>query len=100
MKSIGYIATTIGLMFYSAILSAFALCKMWGWFITPAFDLPGIGMTTAIGISLIVGYLTKKESVDNKNDDSYGVTLVKGFIVATKKPGFFLFTGWVVTLFM
>ncbi len=99
MKAIGYISTTIILMVYAAMLNGWALAKLWSWFIVKTFELPALSIPAAIGLSMVVGYLTHQMS-DKKNEDEYLETLVKGAVVATVKPIFALLFGAIVKLWL
>jgi putative Mn2+ efflux pump MntP len=99
MKIIGYISTTIILMVYAAMLNGWALAKLWSWFIVQTFNLPVLSIPAAIGLSMVVGYLTHQMS-DKKNEDEYWETLVKGGVAATVKPIFALLFGAIVKLWL
>ena len=99
MKGLGYIVATIGVWGLCAVFGCFEICKAWSWFIVTGFIAPEITMTTAIGLSMIVGYLTQRVDADKK-DVPFGDTLIKGLAVGISKPLCLLFFGWIVTLFM
>lgn len=86
---------TIALTFGTAVLKGWVLTKLWVWFIIPIFHLPVLGIAQAIGISLIMHYLTN-ENPDRKDDrkwfESVATAVVMPFIV--------LLMGWIVTLFL
>lgn len=52
------IAAMLGLAAIDAIWSGYVLTCLWGWFVVPTFALPPLTLAQAIGVSLIVGYLT------------------------------------------
>lgn len=88
-----------------AVWGGYVLSTLWGWFITPKFEgAPEIGVASAIGISLIIRYLTNhtgydpvKELLDTRTrlqKFSHGIaSLLVG-------PAMALGFGWVVHLFM
>lgn len=84
------------LLLITSIFKGWALSIMWGWFMVPTLDLPSISIVQAIGIALVIGYLTREISADN--DDDY--SLVGKIIFEIFKGGFILATGWIVHLFM
>lgn len=99
MKAIGYLFVTILIVVYATILNGWALAKLWSWFIVKTFELPPLSIPAAIGLSIVVGYLTHQ--LDTKeNKDEYWKTLVKGLALATAKPIFTLLFGWIVQLWI
>lgn len=47
----------------SYVLNAWAIIKLWGWFIYPNYGLPVPGKATALGIALLVGLMTHQYQV-------------------------------------
>jgi hypothetical protein len=99
MKAIGYTATIIGLMFFSAIFSGYALSVLWDWFVVPYFGVAAISIPLAIGLALIVQYLTHQEQKTEPGKDVASI-LIEGFVRAIFKPLFALAFGWIVTLWL
>ena len=58
-------------MAIGSIFNGYALSVLWGWFVVPVFGLPQISIVPAIGIAIVVSYLTyqmhdcKKEENEN-----------------------------------
>ena len=77
------------------IWNGFVLQQLWGWFAVEKFALPPLSIAEAIGISLIVGFLTTHVS-DAKEKQEAWITLVAGVI----NTGIVLLIGFVVHLFM
>lgn len=101
MKIIGSLVVVFVSIFLSACWSGYVLSILWGWFMVTTFALPPLTIPAAIGMSLIVGYLThqiKDEDVDNDKD--FKETMIRAIIIATIKPAFALLVGWIITLFM
>lgn len=98
MKTLGIIVAIIAAMFLSAIWSGYVLTVLWGWFIVPLFGLPALSLVYAIGLSLVVGYLTHQLTpTSGKEVNEY---LMTAGWYAFIKPLVFLGVGFVVTLFM
>ncbi len=97
MKVIGYITAFIIAWGGSTLWSAFALCKMWQWFIVSEFGVPPLKMATAIGVSMVVTYLTHQMS---NNDKPLAQQFPLLCAMAFLKPTFLLLFGWIITLFM
>jgi hypothetical protein len=97
----GFVGVVI-LIAVSSIFNGYALSVMWGWFMVPVFQLPQLTVAPAIGIALVVGYLTKQYD-DNSSDDkdkSFGYVLFKSTVIAFVRPLFALLFGYIVHLFM
>lgn len=77
---------------FIAILRGFALSYLWQWFITP-FGLPELGIAHAIGISMIVGFLTYQH---NGSEEANKGVLAVTFL----SPLMALFFGYIVHSFM
>jgi len=100
MKFIGYITTTIIVIFLSAIFSGYVLSVLWGWFILPVFDAPTLTISSAIGLSIVVGFIARDYPEENNKGDSPSDILGKAILKAAIKPLMVLLVGWIVTLFM
>ncbi len=99
MKAIGYIATTIILLALTVTYSGYALSVLWGWFIVPIFSLPVLSIPAAIGLALIVNYLTQ-DWKQNESDSSGNDALLKLAAVGFIKPTFALFFGYIYVQFI
>ena len=97
---VGVIGITIFLFLFVgalALLRAFVLIKLWGWFMIPLMAQfidtpPHLNYPIAIGLSIIAGMF---QSTTTKQEDSLKVILVP--ILA---PLITLLMGWIVHLFM
>ncbi len=89
------------LIIVSSIFNGYALSVLWGWFIVPTFNAPKLTVVPAIGIALVVSYMTHQ--VDTSKDDDKR-NLREKFVSLTVevigKPLFALFFGSVVQMFM
>jgi hypothetical protein len=94
------LATYLILSPFFFALSGWVLSVLWGWFLVrEPFSLPAIGLVEAIGLSLIVGYLThgfrpQSECVDQDAAFFQGL----GYMVA--KPILALVFGFVIKGFL
>lgn len=100
MVFIGYAATTVILMALSACWSGYALSVLWSWFFVPTFSLPVISIPAAIGIAIVVGYMTKQDQEAKTDGESFGEVLVKASVRAAIKPAVALSIGALVRLWM
>ena len=99
MKAIGIVTSAIIVIFYGAAMDGWALTKLWAWFVVPVFSLPALNIPQAIGIALLVGYLTTSISKTEKEDE-FGLLLAKAIAIATFKPLLALGCGAVVRAFL
>lgn len=79
----------------SAIWRGFVLSLLWAWFIVPLFGLPALSIPYAIGLSIVVGFLSHQAGkVDD--DQNWGSAVT----VAALYPALALLAGWIVTKFI
>ena len=88
------------LMVFSSIFNGYALSVLWGWFIVPTFGAPSLDVVPAIGISMVVSYLTYQIHSSEEEEIPFGAKITRGVTVAIMKPLLALFFGWIVHLFM
>ncbi len=92
---------TLVLMAIGYVFSGYALSILWGWFMVPVFELPEISVVPAIGIIIVVGYLTKQYGIiDEDKNESFETRFLKDFVKAIFVPAYSLFLGYIVHLFM
>jgi len=100
LSAIGLLLTGfIGILVMSSIMNGFVLTKLWAWFMVPAFGLPQLSIPIAIGISIVIRYLTYQKPPEPEganNINKIGETL--GFVIVY--PIMTLFIGWVVHFFI
>jgi hypothetical protein len=103
MAALAVLGAIVGiplLIALSSIFNGYALKVLWGWFIVPVFHLPQLSIPSAIGIALVVGYLTKQSS-DCETKKREGVaTILYPILEAILKPSIALCIGWIVQRFM
>lgn len=98
MKVIGYSVSFVAIIILSTLWSGYALSVLWGWFVAGTFGLPQLTINSAIGLAIIVGYMTK--TIDTqKSGKSANEVLVNGVLLGILKPALALATGWIVRLF-
>ncbi|OGL32324.1 hypothetical protein A3F64_03165 [Candidatus Saccharibacteria bacterium RIFCSPHIGHO2_12_FULL_42_8] len=98
---VGYVGLIGALIGISSILNGWVLSILWGWFVVPTFDAPDISVVQAIGLALVVRFLTHSRSIEESDDSmSKEEKLQKAAIVAIASPLFALFFGWIVHFFM
>lgn len=87
----------------SYILNGWALSILWAWYIAP-FGLPPLTIPRAIGIALVVGFLTNglrtKQCKDNRSRDEKREDALGLCIAGILSPLITLFIGWIVYQFV
>jgi hypothetical protein len=98
MKAIGYIATFLITTVFGSIWNGYVLAILWRWFVVKPFGAPALTVATAIGISLVVGYLTHQRQVDTDAEKakSMEMRLMEALLWMLLKPAFALAVGAVV----
>ena len=71
----------------------------WGWFIVPIFNAPPINIASALGIVILVTFLTKGVSHKKTIDEDIDEIAADFFKSAVQLAGF-LGLGWITHLFM
>lgn len=101
MKIIGSVVATVVALVLGAIIGGFVLSKLWVWFMVPIFDLNPLRIVEAIGLTFIVGYMTKDPVESGKTlEGPFLEELLKAFLQTLVMAGGFLFIGWIIQLFM
>lgn len=95
---VGIIIAFFALAFVSACWSGYVLSILWGWFMVPVFHLPVLSIPTAIGIALVIGYLTKQSTSDLEKKEDH--KWYSAFVEAFTKPAVSLLVGWIVKQFL
>lgn len=67
MKSIGYFTISVFAIVIGSLWYGYAFSILWGWFIVPIFHTPTLSLPAAIGVSLVVGYLTHQIIPEDKS---------------------------------
>lgn len=90
----GGLALVPAMLLASAALGGWVISVLWGWFVVPTFHVAAITVPQAIGVDLIVTYMTWH---GYKADDAgFWTAFSKACIV---KPGSVLFIGWAIHRF-
>lgn len=92
------VAVFVGITVLASLFNGWALSVLWGWFLVP-LGLPQIGMAHAIGIGLLVGFLTKTHLHAEKEFDSKWEKAAAHTAVILN-PLLVVGMGWVIAQFM
>ena len=96
MASILAILSIFAVVAIGLIWRGFVLSVLWGWFIIPVFPaMPVLSIPVAIGIAIVVSFLTYQLNSKEKSDQP-----IQQMGVALLYPGVVLILGWIVTFFL
>lgn len=76
----------------------FVLSKLWGWFLVPMLGAPAIGIVGALGVSLVIEFITNQGT--NSQTQSPYEMLATSIVHEFVYPAMMLFIGWIIQLFM
>lgn len=99
MKIIWYITSFVVVVFLASIWSGYALSILWGWFIVSAFHLPVLSIPEAIGVAMIVNYMTYHGTPTDK-EKSFADQIIGGVAMGIARPALALFSGWIVKFWL
>lgn len=99
LSCIGAIALLVGVIVVTALMSGWALSVLWGWFIVPVFELPQLTLIQAIGVGMVVSFLTRSSwKKEEKKETSEAI--IEAVVTAIGLPLISVGFGWVVMWFM
>ena len=87
----------LGVLTLMIIWQGYVLSILWDWFIAPDFHITALGLAEAIGLTLIINYLTKSVDTDKKYELS---DLGRKVFSSITMPLVALGIGWVVHFFV
>ena len=86
---------------FAYALDGYALTILWKWFVLAKFNLPIINVPEAIGLAIIIGYLTKQIQLRDKDKDKEPLErCCEALALMVLKPGLALLVGWIVKFWM
>ena len=92
-----YIAPTIA----ATILNGLVFMKLWAWFIIPTFGFSPLTLVPALGLGMVVGFLTHQYVPANQNDGRTKDERLYGAIAyLLVYPLMTLGVGYIIHLFM
>jgi hypothetical protein len=99
MKVIGIITVTLVTMVLSTILNGWAFSLLWEWFVSP-LGYPVLSVPQAIGLSLVIAYVTHQYNKDEHKGQSFPEVLAWGISLAVVKPMMSLGVGLIIKSFI
>ena len=100
MTTFGGVIGLLGLMVLSSMWKGYVLTVLWAWFVVPTFGLPALAVAPAIGLSLLVSFLTHQGDAIKEPEGSSLERTSKAVSLALVMPALVLGIGWVVRQFM
>jgi len=81
-----------------SVWEGFVFLKLWAWFVVPTFGLPMLTIPVAIGLALLIGFLTHQRNGEPDADPmDYAI---KSFSHGFVNAGAILLIGYIVTFFL
>ena len=96
---VGFTVVVPVIIAVNAMLNGWVLSMLWGWFMVPTLGLPVLSLAPAIGIALVISYLTH-QTIDCESKKKELEEKVAYAALVILRPFFVLFFGWVVHLCM
>ncbi len=88
----GSIASDLLFVIIDILFGGFVTMVLWGWFISPTFNVHGLGLTQSIGLNIFISLFTARS---NPGDDQFSRRVIF-FLTLLVALGL----GWIVHLFM
>lgn len=83
----------------SVIFDGFVLATLWRWFIVTTFNVIPLQIPQALGIALVIKYLTRPIKSEDKTQDKKE-QLIKVLVITVLGPLFVLGYGWIIYQFI
>lgn len=100
MKILIVLAALFGVAVAGMTWSGFVLSFLWGWFFVPAFGVPAISVPSAIGIVLIMHYMTNKYQNKSNDEITKWEHVAEKIGIEVMKPAVTLLIGLIVKQWM
>jgi hypothetical protein len=88
-------ASAVGIVVLGSVLRGLTISVLWGWFIVPTFNIAALSIPVAIGVGLILSYITHQE-IKTDGDKKVADIIIRTILNPLVVIGF----GWIVKLFM
>lgn len=99
----GYIGITtliILAILISTITYGWTLSVLWKWFAVPILGLPPVSIMEAMGIALVIGFLSRQMPSSNIKDKSAAELFGAYLGSAIFYPFVILILGWIISMIM
>lgn len=99
MKPILFLLSLPTILILGPILRGWVLSKLWLWFIVTSFHVQPLAITQCIGLSLIIGFLTK-ENIHTEDTRDAKEKFFSGLAQVFLGPLFVLAFAYIISLFL
>lgn len=100
MAAFGGFVGLIGLLAISSLWRGYVLTVLWAWFVVPTFGPPALAIAPAIGLAMVVSFLTHQSDATKEPEGDFSARMAKALAYALVMPAFVLGIGWIVQRFM
>lgn len=92
----------IAISVIGSIVYGWALSLLWSWFIVPTFGLTPLSIPVAIGLALIVSFMTYQydSASENNKKKKMEEIVVSAIVYCLARPVIIVLFGFVVKIFM
>jgi hypothetical protein len=97
MKLIGIITTVLTTLILAPIWRGYVFSKLWLWFIVSTFGASVLSIAQAIGLALVVSFLTHQPDMYEDKSRTQSEKFSSAVCITFMTPAFALLIGWVVT---
>jgi hypothetical protein len=81
-----------------SLLRGFVVAKLWAWFVVPVFALPGLSTVAALGIGMMLAYIT--QNTGSREDDRPTLSFASQTLTQALNSAIVLGIGFIFSLFM
>jgi hypothetical protein len=100
VSAIGWFVSYAVFLVVGVVLHGWTLTVLWAWFVVPTFRMAALGIAPALGLSMLIGYLTRQDINIEAPERTNGERLGRFIALALVAPALTLGMAWVVHLFM
>jgi hypothetical protein len=100
MTVVGWIAGVLAALALSSMWRGYVLTVLWGWFLVPTFGLSALALAPAIGLAVVVSFLTHQSDATKEQEGDFSTRMARAAGHALVMPALVLGIGWVVHQFM
>jgi putative Mn2+ efflux pump MntP len=100
MSAFGGFVGVLALLTLSSMWRGYVLTVLWGWFVVPTFGLSALALAPAIGLAMVVSFLTHQSDATKEQEGDFSTRMARAAGYALVMPALVLGIGWVVHQFM
>lgn len=100
VSCIGILTVLVVTTITGTIMNGWALTVLWIWFIIPVFNLPTLSIIQAIGIGMVVTFLTRHSINKEEAAKDTGAAIWTAIVSAVIVPLLTVGIGYIISLFL